>query len=166
MNEKPAHVKVELQRADITGRITKDLALSRSTFVKTLGSSWSDVFKKGQGKRANDRAVIFQQGDPGASLLFLLSGHVRLVARKDTDTVELGLAHAGDVIGEAEALVGQGPRSMSAVANGVVEFVELDRALLFGTGAPLERALEQWLASLKAERVKKLDDMTDFLNRW
>ena len=52
------------------------------------------------------------------------------------------------------------------MANGVVEFVELDRSLLFGTGAPLERALEQWLATLKAERVKKLDDMTDFLNRW
>lgn len=162
----PPQVRIELVRADVTGRVEKDPVLSGTRLVKTLGPRWRDVLKQGQAKRAADRAVIFQQGDHGASLVFVLAGHVRLFARKDTDTVELGLAHAGDVVGEAEALTGKGPRAMSAVASGVVELLEVDRTHLFSLGQPVGRALEQWLGELQAQRLKALDEMTDFLNRW
>jgi hypothetical protein len=128
----PNALKIELQRADVTGRISKDLVLATSPLVKALGPAWPEFFKKGQAKRANDRALLFQQGDHGSSLLFLLSGHVRLAARKEADTVELGLAHAGDVVGEAEVLHGAGPRTMSAVANGQVEGGPLDQRFCVG----------------------------------
>ena len=159
-------VKVELQRADVTGRISREPRLSDSVLVKTLGSDWERVLRAGQAKRAAARAVIFQQQDPGDTLLFVLSGTVRLFARKATDTVELGIAHAGDVVGEAEALAGQGRRAMSAVANEIVEFVELPRAVLSGVGPKTTQAIEKWLKALHAERLKALDEMTGFLNRW
>ncbi|MBL8920875.1 MAG: cyclic nucleotide-binding domain-containing protein [Myxococcaceae bacterium] len=159
-------VKIELVRADVTTRVEKDPVLAGSRLVKALGPRWRDVLKQGRAKRAGDRAVIFQQGDPGESLVFVLSGHVRLFARKDADTVEIGLAHAGDVVGEAEAVAGKGLRVMSAVASGVVELLELDRAPLFSLGQPVSRALEQWLSELQAQRLKALDEMADFLNRW
>lgn len=165
MSDRPV-VKVELQRADVTGRISRDVKLSGSSLVKTLGNDWERVLRAGLGKRAAARAVLFQQGDPGDTLLFVLSGAVRLFARKQTDTVELGVAHAGDVLGEAEVMAGQGRRAMSAVANEVVEFVELPRDALFTAGPKTIQALEQWLAALHAERLKALDEMTDFLNRW
>ena len=165
MSETPV-VKVELQRADVTGRISREPRLADSVLVKTLGTDWESVLRAGQAKRAAARAVIFQQGDAGETLLFVLSGTVRLFARKATDTVELGIAHAGDVVGEAEALAGQGRRAMSAVANEIVEFVELPRAALFGAGPKTTQALEKWLKALQAERLKALDEMTDFLNRW
>lgn len=165
MSQSPV-VKVELVRADVTGRVAQDPVLAGTRLVKTLGPRWRDVLKQGQAKRAADRAVIFQQGDQGASLVFVLSGHVRLFARRDTDTVELGLAHTGDVVGEGEALAGRGPRAMSAVASGVVELLEVERAHLFSLGQPVGRALEQWLGEVKAHRLKALDEMTDFLNRW
>ncbi len=159
-------VKVELQRADVTGRIARDPGLAGSSLVKTLGTDWEGVLRAGQGKRAATRAVLFQQGDPGQTLLFVMSGGVRLFARKATDTVELGVAQAGDVIGEAEALAGQGCRAMSAVANEVVEFVELPRDTLLRVSPRTAEALKRWLTALQSERLKALDDMTDFLNRW
>ena len=165
MNDKPV-VKVELQRADVTGRISRDAKLSGSSLVKTLGNDWQRVLRAGLAKRAAARTVLFQQGDPGDSLLFVLSGSVRLFARKATDTVELGVTHAGDVLGEADAVAGHGRRAMSAVANDVVEFVELPRDALFAVGPKTTQALEVWLSAVHTERLKSLDEMTDFLNRW
>ncbi|MCU0702049.1 MAG: cyclic nucleotide-binding domain-containing protein [Myxococcaceae bacterium] len=166
MTPKGPVLKVELQKADVAGRVAADVVLQRAELAAVLGARFPAVLKAGSARRAADRAVLFQQGDPGDALLFLLSGDVRLVARKDTDTVELGLAHRGDVVGEWEVLDGHGPRQVTAIATGVVEFVELSRtSLLEATGA-LPKALEAFLASRRAERRKALDDMTDFLNRW
>jgi len=161
VSEKPV-LKVDLQRADVTERVSRDSSLFRSPLVDTLGSEWREVFKRGHAKRAAARVVLFQQGDEGDSLLFVLSGAVRLFARKASDTVELGVAHPGDVIGEAAGA--EGRRAMSAVANELVEFVELPRAVLQEAGAA--EALERWLSALHSERLKALDEMTDFLNRW
>lgn len=158
-------VKVELQRADVIGRIQGDLSLLRAPFIQSLGPKWSQLVRQGQARRAADRAVIFQQGEPGESLLFVLGGAVRLLSRKATDTVELGLAHAGDVVGELEVMNGAGPRSMSAFAAGPVEFLEIPHGALL-VSAQLPRALEAFLRGLSAERRKALDEMTDFLNRW
>lgn len=163
VNEKP--VKVELQRADVVGRVERDPLLARSQLVATLGPGWRDALRTGRAKRAAPRAVLFQQGDAGEALLFLLSGSVRLFARKDTDTVELGAAHAGEVVGECEALARRGPRVMTAMANEVVEFVELSPAALFAVPARAAQ-LTALFTSLRTERLKALDEMTDFLNRW
>jgi CRP-like cAMP-binding protein len=159
-------LKVELQKADVAARVAADVVLQRADFVTVLGSRFGEVIKAGSPRRAADRAVLFQQGDAGDALLFLLAGDVRLVARKDTDTVELGLAHRGDVVGEWEVLDGHGPRHVTAIAAGVVEFVELPRAALLDAGGALPEALVALLAARRAERRKALDEMTDFLNRW
>jgi CRP-like cAMP-binding protein len=159
-------LKVELQKADVAGRVASDVVLQRAELVAVMGPRFGEVVRTGSARRAADRAVLFQQGDAGDALVFLLSGDVRLVARRDTDTVELGLAHRGDVVGEWEVLEGHGPRQVTAIATGVVEFVELPRASLLDAGGALPSALKAFLESRRAERRKALDDMTDFLNRW
>ena len=152
-------LKLELQRADVIGRIERDPLLLGSEWVTCLGPHWRDLLKHGRAKRAGAHAVIFQQGDEGDSLCLLLSGTVLLFARRDADTVELGIAHASDVIGEGA----RGERRWcSAVASGPVEFVEVDRSLL-GPGDP---KLEAFLERLHADRRRVLDDMADFVNRW
>jgi CRP-like cAMP-binding protein len=158
-------LKVELQKADVAGRVASDVVLQGCEFAKVLGAGLVAVLKAGSARRAADRAVLFQQGDAGDALLFILSGDVRLFARKDTDTVELGLAHRGDVVGEFEVLEGHGPRQVTAVAAGVVEFVELSRTSLL-QGSTLSEGLAGYLTARRAERRKALDEMTDFLNRW
>jgi CRP-like cAMP-binding protein len=158
-------VKVELQRANAVARVGAEVRLSSAPFIKRLAGRWQEVLGQGTPRRATGRTILFQQGDDGHSLLFVLQGEVRVFARKSTDTVELGLAQAGDVVGEGEVLAGQGPRAMSAVAQGPVEFVELPREALLEAGA-LDASLETWLAERRADRVKALDEMTEFLNRW
>ncbi|MCA3014830.1 MAG: cyclic nucleotide-binding domain-containing protein [Myxococcaceae bacterium] len=166
MTPRDAVLKVELKKADVVGRVAGDVVLQRSELVTLLGRRFDDVARAGSARRAADRATLFQQGEAGDSLVFILSGSVRLVGRRDADAVELGLVHRGDVVGEFEVLDGKGPRQVTAVATGVVEFVDLSRASLLDAAGKLPQALERFLAARRAERRKALDDMTDFLNRW
>jgi CRP-like cAMP-binding protein len=107
---------------------------------------------------------LLQQGDAGSSLFFIISGQVRLFARRDLDSAELGFAIRGDVIGEGEVLEGR-VRRCSAVAQGQVDVVELDRSLLV-VGDRLPAPVLALLKRVHEKRMKVLDEMSDFLNRW
>lgn len=156
-------MRLELQRADVVGRVERDPLLAGSEFVQCLGTSWREVLKTGRAKRAGANAVIFQQGDAGDAVSFLLSGSVRLFARRDADTVELGTAQSSELIGEGDA--GQ-PRWCSAVASGQVEFVELERAALLTANRSSAALVEHCLSRLLEHRRRALDEMADFVNRW
>lgn len=153
-------LKIELQRADVVGRIERDRVLVGAEFIRLLGPSWRALVEQGRAKRAPDHAVVFQQGDGGDSISFVLSGAVNLFARRDADTVELGSVQAGSVFGCGDA---GAPRWCSAVANGTCEFLEFERVALLTPSRP---GLIELISRLHLERRKALDEMADFMNRW
>lgn len=158
-------VKVELKRADAAELVASNPGLSGAPLVKALGARSKVVLTGAVIRRFPDKAVLMQQGEPGRSLFFVLAGDARLFARRDADSAELGVVHAGDVLGEGEVLAGDGGRRCSAVAQGQVDVVELPREVLLIDGklpAPLVAMLEE----VKKGRMKALDEMSDFLNRW
>lgn len=156
-------LKIELQRADVIGWIERDRILVGCELIRLLGPGWRAVVSLGRPKRAPDRAVVFQQGDPTDSVCLVLSGTMRIVARRDSDLVELGTVHPGELFGVGEA---SKPRWCSAVAAGACEFQEFDRRVLLDPTRPASRAISQVVDRLYAERRKALDELTDFMNRW
>ncbi len=154
-------VKVELKRADAAELIAQDPVLSSAPIARLLSAA---VIGKGTLRRFPDKVVLMQQGDAGHSLFLVMKGGVRLFARRDRDSAELGIAHPGEVLGEGEVLDGQG-RQCSAIAQGAVDVLELPReALLVGGQVP--PALAALLREVHSRRMKALDEMSDFLNRW
>lgn len=158
-------VKVELKRADPAEVILSRRELAAAPFVRALGVAAPAVLKQGTLRRFADKAVLLQQGEASQSLFFVLSGDVRLFARRDRDNAELGVAHAGEVAGEGEVLAGAGGCRCSAVAQGPVDVLELPRAALLQDGK-LPPGLAALLQDVQARRTKALDEMSDFLNRW
>ena len=155
-------LKLELKRADVSELIAADPVLSSAPLVKVLGAA---ALAKGSLRRYPDKVVLMQQGDPGHSLFFVMAGEVRLFARRDRDSAELGFARRGDTVGEGEALSGVGGRQCSAMAQGQVEIVELPRELLLVAGR-VPPALGLLFQDVHARRLEALDEMSDFLNRW
>ena len=158
-------VKVELKRADAAELIASRPELSGSPLVKAFGKSAPAMLANAVIRRYPDKVVLMQQGEEGVSLFFVMSGDVRLFARRDTDSAELGVAHAGEVLGEGEVLAGEGGRRCSAVAQGQVDVIELPRASLLIDGN-LPPSLTALLKTVQTGRMKALDEMSDFLNRW
>jgi CRP-like cAMP-binding protein len=157
-------VKVKLERANAAELIAADPRLAGAPLMKALGAPAKALVSGAVMRRFQDKAVLMQQGDSGRTLLFVLAGDVRLFARRDTDSVELGVAHPGDVLGECEVLSGEA-RRCSAVALGQVDVLELTYdALLLGGKLPPQ--LSAMLEGVKKHRMKALDEMSDFLNRW
>ncbi len=159
-------ISVELRRADVAELINADPLLSASTLATALGGQASAVWRAGLALRYPSKAVLFQQGEPGRSLLFVLKGEVRLFARKHQYTVELGVARAGEFFGEDEVLSGVDSRGASAVAQHTVEAVEFQRSALVNPQGELWPGLKALLELVQRERRAALDEMADFLNRW
>ena len=165
MSDNVPVVKVELKRANAAQLVASKPELNGAPLIKALGPAGPSVLSGAVIRRFPDKMVLMQQGEPGGSLFFVLAGDVRLFARRDTDSAELGVAKTGDVLGEGEVLAGQGGRRCSAVAQGQVDVLELPReAFLVGGTLPL--ALVALLEAVKHRRMKALDEMSDFLNRW
>lgn len=169
MRDRPSEssplVRVELKRADAAELVSRDPVLASSEVVLAMGSRAQEVLAQGIVRRYADRVVVFQAGEEGDSLFVVLAGEVRLLARRDADTVELGVVSKGGVFGEAEVLTGSAVRHGSALAHGEVDLVELPRAALVVGGA-VPSLLRAMLAGVLKGRQRVLDEMTDFLNRW
>jgi CRP-like cAMP-binding protein len=157
-------VKVKLERANAAELIAARPELSGAPLIKALGPTAKTLVASAVLRRFQDKAVLMQQGDSARSLFFVLAGDVRLFARRDTDSVELGVAHPGDVLGEGEVLSDEA-RRCSAVALGQVDVLELQREALL-VGGKLPPPLASLLEGVKKHRMKALDEMSDFLNRW
>ncbi len=155
-------VKVELKRADVSELIAQDPLLSSSPLVTLLAAP---VLAKGTLRRYPDKVVLVQQADRGQSLFLVMAGAVRLFGRRDRDSAELGIAHRGEVVGEGEALEGDDARRCTAIAQGQVDVLELPREVLLVDGV-VPPGLRALLKDVHGRRMKALDEMTDFLNRW
>jgi len=158
-------VKVELKRADAALLIASKPELSGAPLIQALGNEGKALLSTAVLRRFPDKGVLMQQGEAGGSLFFVLAGDVRLFARRDTDSAELGVVQTGAVLGEGEVLSGEGKRRCSAVAQGQVDVLELSRAALLIDGQ-LPLRLVAMLETVTKGRMKALDEMSDFLNRW
>jgi CRP-like cAMP-binding protein len=158
-------VKVELKKADPAEVVASRRELMATPFLRALGAQATPTLQQGTLRRYPDKAVLMQQNEEGQSLFFVLNGDVRLFARRDKDSAELGVAHAGEVLGEAEVLSGAAKRACSAVAQGPVDVLELPREALLSNGK-LPQGLAALLGDVQTKRTKALDEMSDFLNRW
>lgn len=71
--------------------------------------------------------VLFREGEPGASVFFVISGELAVTTRDDAGKdVSLGTLGRGDVAGEISFLSGL-PRSATLTARGETVVLELDR---------------------------------------
>jgi CRP-like cAMP-binding protein len=113
------------------------------------------LFMGAQTVRFQPGEIIFKEGDPAGGLYLLRSGRVRLSVREvDRETV-LGIAKAGDTLGELAALDG-GPRTATAQAlsTAAADYIprELFTASLSSTPAAAVRLLHRM-----AERLRRTD---------
>lgn len=148
-------VRVELKRANAAEVVNSDDELRELPLVKALTAK---VLEQGVLRRFSPQAVLWQQGDEGRSLMLVVAGSARVLARRDKDNAELATARKGDVLGESEVLGGV-RRKYSVVALQQLDVVELSQV----TMSPELNAL---LLNVQSTRNKALDDMSDFLNRW
>lgn len=161
----PGTLKVGLKRADAWELVVADAQLARCPLVLALGAQAESALRQATVRRYRDGLVLFQQGDEGAALVLVLAGEVRLLARGDSDRVELGTVAKGEVLGEVPLLEGNSTRQASAVAQGQVDVAELPPETLLVQGA-LPAGLAAFLKQVREARARALDEMSDFLNRW
>lgn len=148
-------VRVELKRANAAEVAESDEVLRELPVVKALDVK---VLEQGVLRRFAPQAVVWQQGDEGETMLLVVAGSARILARRDTDNAEIGTAQKGDVLGESEALGGT-RRKYSVVVLQQLDVIEVPRF----TVSPALTAVLQGFAST---RGKALDELSDFLNRW
>lgn len=166
-NETPAQVaRIGLKRMGVAEFVRQDAVLRASPFLKDLAPPVAErLLAAAMGRRFADGAVLFQQGEEGQSLFFVLAGEACVQAMRDGASVEVATVRKGDVLGEAEWVTKAGLRTQSAVARGGVDVAEVPVAAL-DEAARAAPSLASWLRSLHEQRQRAGDAMSDFLNRW
>lgn len=102
----------------------------------------------------NPGAIIFTQGEPGASLFILASGTARLYRHEATGkNRQIGMVEEGTFFGAASLLSGA-PRSATIVAAGVCELLELDGPAFERITASHPQVRERVSGYLTARREK------------
>jgi len=103
----------------------------------------------------NDRAIVFNEGDPGDGMYVVLGGKVRIYRTLNGHETNLAVLGEGDFFGEM-ALLDHRPRSASARAEGgadlrfigVLEFEEMIS----------DPYIRRMLARM-SERMRRLDEL-------
>ena len=95
--------------------------------------------------------MLFNEGDLSRSMYFIQTGTLRLFKKKGSASVELGLIHKGEVIGEMGFLDG-GARSASAEAIHDTDLLEVTNANL----VEQMKVLPPWLMVLLKTIVNRL----------
>jgi len=149
-------VKAPTGRGDPLKVVRAVPALAGAPLVKALGDRLERICSLALVRRHAAGVVVFQPGDTGGSLLFVLSGALRVFARDGEKVVELETAPPGAVVGEGEVLAGENKRQLSAVAQGPVEVLEIARDLL-GVAGALPEPLRACLEATRARRASLLE---------
>ena len=158
-------VRVGLKRIAVAELIAGDPLLHEARLLAGLNAAQrAPLFEAGRVRRFGHQALLFEQGHPGGELMMVARGQVRLVARHKKESVELGTAQKGDVVGEG-GLLGESAPACSAVAEGEVDAIEFPRASLerlISGHAPMKK----YLVELREARRAALEEMASFLGRW
>ncbi len=138
-----------------------DKATSLLAKTKVLSALSSDILER-LGARAIERAyehgqLIFQQGDPGDSLLVVTQGRVKVfVTSEDAGKMVLVTLSPPDSFGEL-ALIDGGPRSASAESLEASTLLVLPRSSLLDTLAD-EPVLAKALLESLGDTVRRLTE--------
>jgi CRP-like cAMP-binding protein len=111
-------------------------------------------------RRFTTGKVIFQKGDPGTSLMAVLSGRVRISAySEDGKEVILNIIEAGQIFGEIALLDGK-ERTADATAMGATTLLVLDRREFIPF---LERnpKIAIRLLEVLCERIRRTSEMVE-----
>ena len=102
-------------------------------------------------KRLKKGEMLFSEGDPSKAMYFVQNGTIRLFKKKGTSSIELGMIHKGEVIGEMGFLDG-GARSASAEAMHDTELMEISGQSM----VEQMKVLPSWLMVLLKTIVNRL----------
>lgn len=100
--------------------------------------------------------ILFNEGDRSASMYFIQNGSIRLFKKKGQASIELGVVHKGEVLGEMGFLDG-GPRSASGEALYDTELVEVNSVQM---GQQLKQ-FPPWLTIMLKTIVTRLRKAND-----
>lgn len=115
-------------RVPSTG-VAEKLALLRnhSLFGELAATLLRELGRYATTRRTRRGTVIFAKGDPGTSLIAILSGSVKIMAPSpDGGEAILNVIHEGEFFGEIALLDGR-PRTADAVAMTDCELIVIDR---------------------------------------
>ncbi len=71
-------IRIELKRADAAQLINENAVLKGSAFISALSP---EALRLGTPLRFGSKSSLFQQGQPGHSVFFIIRGDVRLASR-------------------------------------------------------------------------------------
>ena len=161
-----ALTRMSLKRLDASELVMGDELLRSSALVKMLGGETARaLLRQAITRRYADNVAVYKQAQTGDSLFLIVRGQARLFAQLGSDTVELGSAVKGELIGESELLAASVERSSSAVAFGELDAVELPKAEFSNRVEGCARLFD-YLRELNQRRRATSDEMADFLKRW
>ncbi len=106
----------------------RDALLASPFFQRMLPHELDELISTSSERRAPRGTVIFTKGDPGASMMVVLVGHVRVGAvSREGREVTLNVIGPGEIFGEFALLDGK-PRSADAVASDDTTLMVIERA--------------------------------------
>jgi CRP-like cAMP-binding protein len=146
-------------RGDPAESVERTPALRDSPLMQALGAARARVLRLAIARRHPDKVGVFEHGDTGGSLFFVLSGGARLFGKKDTRLLEVDSVGPGGFFGETEVLEGTALRRVSAVARGPLEALEIARELLHEGGAlsPAVMRVLKVVADGRAQALARLE---------
>lgn len=168
---KTAVTRVELKRLSLVEYVRNDPRLRDSALLKALPLNVVPVLlDRGRLHRFAPRQTVFEQGDAGGSLFWVVRGEARLTLHTGGTRADLDPIRPGDAFGEAEALEAASearPRGRSYTAQAVTDFevAEFSKELMVRL---LARAPEvrTYLAQVHAKREGNRTELAAFVNRW
>jgi CRP/FNR family transcriptional regulator, cyclic AMP receptor protein len=108
-------------------------------------------------------AVIFAQGEPGSSVMFIKKGTVKLsVVSKSGKEAVVGLLKSGDFLGEG-CLAGQSRRMATATALTPARMLILDRLEMIERLHDNVRFSDRFLSHMLARNIRIEEDLVDQL---
>ena len=107
--------------------------------------------------------VIFAQGEPGTTVMFIKKGTVKLsvVSRAGKEAV-VGLLKTGDFLGEG-CLAGQSRRMATATALTPTRLLVLDRQVMMDRLHDNQRFSDRFLSHMLARNIRVEEDLVDQL---
>jgi len=161
------HCEGDLSR-NVTGECDNGFQLSRLMVSTKKRPFDSEAFLKSEqlGRQVTVYArmdVIFSQGDPSDSVLYLRSGEIRLsVLSRDGKEAIVGVRRPGDFLGEG-ALAGEQVRPISAVATMATTVRVVPKPQMIRLLRTESAFSDRFIAHMLAQNVRLEADLVDQL---
>jgi len=127
VDKAPAAADAMFQLIQRRTRRNELMLMLRKIFGSLHTETLDALERRGHWRRLERGEELFQEGDPGESMFFVVSGRLRAVARNSAGkAVVVGEIGRGECLGEMSVISGE-PRSATIVAARQSELVELPR---------------------------------------